>query len=57
MQANDVRDTILLRFLLITMRNVVQLLEELKKHGGNINTEIHLHDVSQFITFVAYQKS
>jgi DNA replication licensing factor MCM4 len=23
-----------------------ELLEELKKHGGNINTEIHLHDVS-----------
>ncbi|KAG7583999.1 AAA+ ATPase domain [Arabidopsis suecica] len=26
-----------------------ELLEELKKHGGNINTEIHLHDVRKAV--------
>ncbi|CAA7023158.1 unnamed protein product [Microthlaspi erraticum] len=29
------------------------LLEELKKHGGNINTEIHLHDVRKAVATLA----
>lgn len=30
-----------------------ELLEELKKHGGNINTEIHLHDVRKAVGTLA----
>ncbi|CAH8262400.1 unnamed protein product [Arabidopsis lyrata] len=30
-----------------------ELLEELKKHGGNINTEIHLHDVRKAVATLA----
>ncbi|KFK40061.1 hypothetical protein AALP_AA3G325200 [Arabis alpina] len=32
---------------------LTELLEELKKHGGNINTEIHLHDVRKAVGTLA----